>query len=201
MLPERCRPTIVFIKRTNLITAHPQYIIPRSGFMKRALIYLTVIILILWSCTIPVQAFTAKNLDVAVQGSGDAIITFDYELSWFENIAVFMHIADPAIELKKALESNFNKPVDVIQADGGESQFTVQGFATVKEKDGAITMKTPALSFVEAEKILDQYWFAPLISPDFSPEVTRIRFPDGYVEIFANEISIPAVTHTLQIAV
>ena len=169
--------------------------------MRRALVLAITVILLLWSCTIPVQAFTAKNLDVAVQGSGDAVITFDYELSWFENIAVFMHIADPAIELKKALESNFNTPVDVIRADGGESQFTVQGFAAVREQDGAITMKTPALSFVEAEKILDQYWFAPLISPDFSPEVTRIRFPDGYVEIFANEISIPSVTHTLPSAV
>ena len=168
--------------------------------MKRALILTTAFILVLWSCTIPVQAFTAKNLDVAVQGSGDAIITFDYELTWFENIAVFIHIADPAIELKKALESNFNKPVEVIRADGGESQFSVQGFATVKEKDGAITMKTPALSFAEAEKILNQYWFAPLISPDFSPDVTRVRFPDGYVEEFDNQISIPAVTHTLQTA-
>jgi hypothetical protein len=169
--------------------------------MKKALIYLTVIILILWSCTIPVQAFTAKTLDVAVQGSGDAIITFDYELSWFENIAVFMHIADPAIELKKALESNFNTPVDVIRADGGESQFTVHSFATVKEQDGTTTMKTPGLSFVEAQKILDQYWFAPLVSPDFSPEVTRVRFPDGYIEIFDNQISIPPLTHSLPSAV
>jgi hypothetical protein len=169
--------------------------------MRRALIYLSVIILILWSCTIPVQAFTAKNLDVAVQGSGDAIITFDYELSWFENIAVFMHIADPAIELQKALESNFNKPVEVIRADGGESQFKVQDYATVKEKGGITTLKTPGLSFVEAQKVLEQYWFAPLVSPDFSPEVTRIRFPDGYVEIFANQISIPPVTHTLPSAI
>jgi len=165
--------------------------------MRRALVLAITVILLLWSCTIPVQAFTAKNLDVAVQGSGDAIITFDYELSWFENIAVFMHIADPAVELKKALESNFNKPVDVLRADGGESQFAVEGFATVKEKDGVTTMKTPALSFVEAEKILNQYWFAPLISPDFSPEVTRVRFPDGYMEIFDNQISIPALIHTL----
>jgi hypothetical protein len=169
--------------------------------MKRILTGVVLFILVVWSCAAPVQAFTAKNLDVAVQGGGDAIITFDYELSWFENIAVFMHIADPAVELKKALESNFNKPVEVIRADGGESQFSVQGFASAKEQDGAVTMKTPALSFVEAEKILNQYWFAPLISPDFSPEVTRVRFPDGYVEEFDNQISIPAVTHTLQVAV
>jgi hypothetical protein len=201
MLPERYRLTTVYPRRRNFITANPQYITSKLSSMKRTLILTTAFILILWSCTGPVQAFTAKNLDVAVQGSGDAIITFDYELSWFENIAVFMHIADPAIELKKALESNFNKPVEVIRADGGESRFTVQGFATVKVKDGTTTMKTPGLSFAEAQKVLEQYWFAPLVSPDFSPEVTLVRFPDGYVEEFDNQISIPPVTHTLQSAV
>jgi hypothetical protein len=165
--------------------------------MKRVLILPFVLIVVLWLGVSPVQAFTAKNLDVAVQGNGDAIITFDYELSWFENVAVFMHISDPAIELKKALESNSKKPVTIIKADGGESQFTVQGFATIKEQNGTTTMKTPSLSFVEAQKILDKYWFAPLVSPDFSPEVTRVRFPDGYSEEFQNQISLPPVTHTL----
>ena len=41
-------------------------------------------------------------------------------------------------------------------------------------------MKTPALSFQGAEAVLNQYWFAPLISPDFSPDVTRVVFPDQY---------------------
>jgi hypothetical protein len=145
----------------------------------------------------PVHAFTAKTLDITVQENTDAVITFDYGLSWFENIAVFMRIADPGTELKKALESSYGKPVLVTKTDGGESRFMVQGFASKEEHGGTVTLITPALSFVDAEKILNQYWFAPLISPDFSPAVTRVNFPDNYTEEFYNQISIPALRHTL----
>ena len=145
----------------------------------------------------PVHAFTAKTLDITVQENTDAVIVFDYELSWFENIAVFMHIADPGTELKKALESSYGKPVLVIKSNGGESEFMVQGFASKEERGGTVTLITPALSFADAEKILNQYWFAPLISPDFSPAVTRVNFPDDYTEEFYNQISIPALRHTL----
>jgi len=165
--------------------------------MKHALILSGIVLLAICCAVTPAQAFTAKNLDIAVQQNTDAVITFDYELSWIENIAVFMRIADPGAELKKALESNYKKPVIVMVADGGRSQFMVQGFASVEERDGTVLMRTPALSFVEAEKVLNQYWFAPFIAPDFSPGVTRVSFPDGYVEDFSNEISIPAIDHTL----
>lgn len=165
--------------------------------MKRSLVLAGILLLAILFSASPAQAFTAKSLDIAVQPNANAVITFDYELSWVENIAVFMRIADPGLELKKALESNFKKPVDVAVADGGRSQFIVQGFASSQERDGTTTMKTPALSFVEAQKVLNQYWFAPFINPDFSPEVTRVIFPDGYFEEFANEISIPAIRHTL----
>lgn len=165
--------------------------------MKRSFVLAGILLLALWFAASPAQAFTAKNFDIAVQDNTDAVITFDYELSWIENIAVFMRIADPGAELKKALESNYKKPVAVMVADGGRSQFMVQGFASVQERDGTVLMRTPALSFVDAEKILNQYWFAPFIAPDFSPGVTCVRFPDGYVETFSNEISIPAISHTL----
>jgi len=73
----------------------------------------------------------------------------------------------------------------------------VRGFASKEEHDGAVIRTTPALSFVEAEKVLNQYWFARFISPDFSPEVTTVRFPDGYQKTFSNQISIPAIIHTI----
>ena len=145
----------------------------------------------------PVHAFTAKTLDITVQENTDAVIVFDYGLSWFENIAVFMRIADPGTELKKALESSYGKPVFVAKSDGSESRFVVQGFASKEERGGKVTLITPALSFVDAEEILNRYWFAPLISPDFSPAVTRVNFPDDYTEEFYNQISIPARRHTL----
>ncbi|MCX6691020.1 MAG: hypothetical protein NTW33_02935 [Methanoregula sp.] len=165
--------------------------------MKRSLVLAGILLLAIWFFANPAQAFTAKSLDISVQQNADAVITFDYELSWVENIAVFMRIADPGLELKKALESNYKKPVVVTVADGGRSQFIVQGFASPQEHNGTVTMKSPALSFVEAENVLNQYWFAPFINPDFSPETTRVSFPDGYFEEFANEISIPSISHTL----
>jgi hypothetical protein len=165
--------------------------------MKRSLVLAGILLLAIWCFATPAQAFTAKSLDIAVQQNADAVITFDYELSWVENIAVFMRIADPGLELKRALESNYKKPVVVTVADGGHSQFIVQGFASSHERNGTTTMKTPAVSFVEAEKVLNQYWFAPFVNPDFSPEVTRVSFPDGYFEEFSNQISIPAISHTL----
>jgi len=145
----------------------------------------------------PVHAFTAKTLDITVQDNTDAVITFDYELSWIENIAVFAHIADPGTELQKALEGNYGKPVLVTKADGGESRFVVQGFASRVPHNGTVTLITPALSFADAEKVLNQYWFAPFVNPDFSPSVTRVNFPDGYTEQFYDQISIPAIRHPL----
>ncbi len=165
--------------------------------MKHSFVLAALFVLAVGCATCPAHAFTAKTLDITVQENTDAVIAFDYELSWFENIAVFMRIADPGTELKKALESSYKKPVLVIKTDGGESRFMVQGFASKVERDGTVTLITPALSFVEAEAILNQYWFAPLISPDFSPAVTRVNFPDDYTEEFYNQISIPALRHTL----
>lgn len=144
----------------------------------------------------PVHAFSAKSLVIEVKDTMDAVITFEYQLSWIENVAVFVRISDPGTELKKALESNFHAPVQVMEAGPGRSQFYVQGFATEQVRDGNVTMTTPALSFREAEKVLDQYWFAPLVNADFSPEVTRLVFPDGHEETFYNKDYIRAIRYT-----
>ena len=153
--------------------------------------------LVLLFMTSPALAFTANNLDIAVSDNADAVIIFEYELTWAENAAVFMHITDPSLELKRALESNYKKTVDVVRTDTGRAQFIVHDFATIKEKDGATVMSTPALSFVNAEKVLKKYWFAPFIAPDFSPSITRVSFPDGYSYEFDDQISIPVLRHTL----
>jgi hypothetical protein len=146
----------------------------------------------------PAQAFTAKSLDITVQDNTDAVITFAYELSWYENAAVFVRIGDPGTELKKALESNFHKPVLVTEAGAGRSQFYVKGFAAKKVNNSTVTLITPAMSFREAEQVLKTYWFAPLISADFSPAVTRVMFPDGYTETFSEQDQIPRVSHVLK---
>jgi hypothetical protein len=52
------------------------------------------------------QAFTAKELTITLAPNGDAQVTMQYEFSIPESMAVFFRIADPAKELKNALEGN-----------------------------------------------------------------------------------------------
>lgn len=165
--------------------------------MARISLYLGIGLVILALCICPAQAFTAKSLDIVVQDNGDAIVTFDYDLSWYENVAVFTRIADPNTELKKAIERNFNTNVDVLATSGSEAKVLVHGLASSKTSDGSTTMTTPSLSFQSAERVLKQYWFAPLISVDFSPEVTRVVVPDGYTEQYENQITLPSISHVL----
>jgi len=157
-----------------------------------------ILILIFTIIAWPAQAFTAQNLDIAIQENNDAIISFDYDLSWYENIVVFSRIVDPANELAKALASQFKKNVQVTSVSGNHIQVVVENFATRTVSDGVVSLNTPALSFKNAQKVLDKYWFARFINPDFSPAVTRVSFPDGYSEDFYNQDQIPAVHHIIE---
>ena len=58
-------------------------------------------------------------------------------------------------------------------------------------------MTTPAFSFAAAQKAIKNEWYAPLISADFAPQTTIITFPDGYQSSFADQISIPSVSHQI----
>ena len=155
------------------------------------LLFITFIIL-------PAHAFTAKDLNIEVQQNGDAEFTFKYQLSWIEELAIHMGIVDLQSELKNALEDNFNKPVNVIRAVSTEAQFKVHELASVKAENEVVKYTTPSLSFSAAEKVLKDYWFAPLISTDFSPSITQITFPDGYTKEFYYQITIPKVEHTAE---
>ena len=147
----------------------------------------------------PASAFTAESLLINVSENGDAMVTFSYSLGWAEKIAVFFKIADPATELKHALESNSGKEVSVHELTPNSASFLIHGYAQINTGDGEVTYTTPALSFARAAAILSGYWFAPLISVDFSPEETTVIFPDRYVENFKDKIEIPSVSHTLSI--
>jgi hypothetical protein len=165
--------------------------------VSRCILYLVIGIVILLAGISPVQAFTAKSLDIVVQENGDAIVTFDYALNFLENTAVFTRITDPGAELKKAIAANYKTDVDVIGTSSSEVTVRVHGLASSSTKDGIVTMTTPALSFKSAERVLKQYWFAPLINVDFSPEHTRVVFPDGYIAEYSNQIAIPRISHIL----
>lgn len=148
-----------------------------------------------------VQAFSAETLTIGIQDTGGATVRFTYSLSWIEQFAVFFHIADPANELATALEGYAGVPVTVASVDSTGATFSFSQFARVIDDGNTRTMVTPPLRFTDAQYALERYWFAPLISADFSPTVTTIQFPDGYQEVLFNAEQIPSYTHQLGITV
>jgi len=152
---------------------------------------LVAILVCLALVALPATAMTSDALDINIGQDGRADIQFKYSLNWLEYISVYLHVVDPGQEVKKALESNFHKPVEVIAVDSGSVRLSVDSFASVKEKDGITTVRTPGLTFAEGERILKNYWFAPLVSIDLSPAITTMRFPDGSVATFTDALEIP----------
>jgi len=154
--------------------------------------------LCLLACAVmPVQAFTVRSLTMKLAPDGDAQVDIHYDLTLFEEGAIFFRISDPAAELKKAFDTNSKHPVTVTQATGSSAKVLIPSFASIDTDGDTTTMVTPSLSFEKAQRVLDQYWFAPLMSPDFSPDVTTIIFPDGYRASFYNLLVIPSVPHQL----
>lgn len=145
----------------------------------------------------PGQAFVAKELRISLDDQGNAEIQFDYSLSFFENVAIFLRIADPGRELKSALESNLHKTVEIESVGNTQARFIVEQYATVREEDGEQVMRTPGLSFATAEQTLKHYWFAPLVQADFSPDLTVVQFPDGYQDVFYDATGIPPLSRVI----
>lgn len=209
------------------------------------------ILFVLSMVMMPVDAFTADSLDIVVLPNGDAVVMFEYSLSWLERMAVSLHATDPAQEIKKAIANNLNKEVTQVNVQRTTGPFSqslsniednmvyiplsnetiskskgtiltlgIKQFATVKKfnktnetvtskstgnpvKGGEnyielepdeepIVISTNELSFADAENLINQLWFAPLINIDFSPSVTRISLPNEYSEKFYNQINIPS---------
>ena len=194
------QPTATVRTRTSGIVVFdiPEDLIAFLNVTKMRQAYLLIGIVCLCALAVlPAQAFTINTLAITVGQNGDASVSLQYQLTMFEMAAVFLHIEDPAAELQKAMNANMNRPVSVEQADSSSAALTVSSFATVTNGPGAVTITTPAFSLARAQAAVEKYWFAPLISPDFTPKVTTVTFPDGYTETFNNEISIPTVSHTL----
>nr|WP_321351946.1 hypothetical protein [uncultured Methanoregula sp.] len=166
--------------------------------MKRVYLIIGCLCLLAFS-VMPAQAFTAKTLNVALAPNGDAQITMQYDLNFLEQSAVFFRMADPATELKKAFDSNTNRQVTVNSVTSSSADFIVPSYAQVIQGNGTTTMTSPEISFARAQEVLKKYWFAPLISANFAPQVTTITFPDGYQETFANSLTMPSITHTMNV--
>jgi len=163
--------------------------------MKPAILAACLLVMMLIAA--PAGAFSAETLEISLNEDGSADITFEYALSWLERIGVFFRIAEPDQELKSALEGATGVPVTVTAAESDRAVFSAQKFAKVNSGEGAVIYSTPEIDLTGAQKILEGYWFAPLIRADFSPDLTVVRFPDGHEERFADQSTIPALSHTV----
>ena len=163
--------------------------------MKRGILVASLLILAFVAA--PAGAFTADDLQIIVNEDGSADVTFNYTLSWIERIAVFFKIAQPEQELKSALEGATGSPVTVTSAESDVARFSIERFANVRSIEGGNAYSTPGLNFTGAQAVLDNYWFAPLVKADFSPDLTTVRFPDGHEETFKDQFAIPALSHTV----
>ena len=155
----------------------------------------TALLLLLAALLLPASAFQMTYVEVNIGVGGDAAVQVDHSLTWVEYVGVFLGIANPATELRKALEEYSGTTVNVTAVSAESAGFHVERFARISTAEGKRVYTTPALTFSDAEQKLQSYWFAPLIHPDLSPEVTVIRFPDGFVEIFRDESRIPSLSH------
>ncbi|BBL68393.1 hypothetical protein [Methanoculleus chikugoensis] len=163
----------------------------KSGILVASLLLMAVIVA-------PAGAFTTDNLLIAVDEDGSASITINYTLSWIETIAVFFKIADPAQELKSALEDALGVPVTVTSAESDNVAFSVREFAEIDGTDRDRVYSTPGLDFAGAQEVIDSYWFASLVETDLSPGQTVVRFPDGHEETFSDQSALPPLSHTVE---
>jgi ATP/maltotriose-dependent transcriptional regulator MalT len=158
-------------------------------------VFLSLCILVM--AAMPAQAFTANSLTIKLADNGDAEMDMQYELSFLEQTAVFFQIANPADELKDAFDSHSSAEVTVPEATDSSAIVLVPLFADISAAGEKTTMITPELSFERAQQVMDEYWFASLVSPDFSPGVTTVIFPDGHKDIYYEALTIPSVSHVL----
>lgn len=145
----------------------------------------------------PAEAFTAKDLTITLSQNGDARVTMNYELSWPEQVAVFFRLADPAGELEAGLENELDKPVTVLQVSSSSADVVIPAFAYVSQSGDSTALVTPSFSFTHVQEAVNRYWFAKFISPNFTPQVTTIIFPDGFQETYYNKETIPTIAHRL----
>lgn len=156
-------------------------------------------LLIAMFITLPATAFTNDKLDIEVDQAGSGMITINYTLSFFEDIAAWLNIVNPAKEIQKEIERSTGKTAVVLAASTDAAVFKVVDYATTERSGNTIIQTTPRLSFTEAENYLKNQWFSFLIGQDLSPAITTVRFADGSTETFTNVLEIPSIKHSMAI--
>jgi hypothetical protein len=142
-----------------------------------------------------VAALDAGYLDIAVDRAGNATVTFEYSLTWIEGAFAFLGAARPDRDLGIVLAAATGGEVREISAGPGSTSFAVGGFARVAGTSPNASYSTPEINLSWGEAGWKASLLSPLLSPDFSPRVTVIRFPDAYSVTYRDMLVIPNTTH------
>ncbi len=143
----------------------------------------------------PAAAFHARYLDIVVDREGNATVTFEYNLSWVEGILAFFGAANPDRDLERIFAATTGGEVGTLSTGNGATTFSVGRFAVVNGTGQGTVFDTRPLNLSWGQAGYESSILAPLLEPDFSPDVTVIRFPDAYSRTFHDQFLIPNVTH------
>ncbi|MGA2935372.1 MAG: hypothetical protein ABSD81_09490 [Methanomicrobiales archaeon] len=164
--------------------------------MKRFRLVSLLLVLVILAST-PAAALHARYLDIVVDRGGDATVTFEYTLSFIEQALAFFGAVNPDRDLERIFAAaTGGGRVETLMASDQATTFAVKGFAVVTLDSRGITYDTYPLNLSWGQAGYESSILAPLLSPDFSPDVTVIRFPDAYSVTFHDLLLIPNVTHS-----
>ncbi|MDD1662208.1 MAG: hypothetical protein LUQ60_00465 [Methanomicrobiales archaeon] len=144
----------------------------------------------------PAAALHARYLDIVVDRGGNATVTFEYNLPWIEQVLAFLGAVNPDRDLERIFAATTGGTVATLSAGEGVTTFSVKGFATMTENAPGTTYDTRPLNLSWGKAGYESSILAPLLEPDFSPDVTVIRFPDAYSRTFRDLFLIPNITHS-----
>jgi hypothetical protein len=143
----------------------------------------------------PATALHTRYLEIVIDRGGDATVTFEYSLSLLEQCLAFLGAINPDRDLGQILAAATGGKVETLSAGGGATLYSVKGFALVGEDGTGTTYRTATLNLSWGQAGYESSILAPLLEPDFSPDVAIIRFPDAYSVTLRDQLLIPNTTH------
>jgi len=146
--------------------------------------------------SMPAAALHSRYLDIAVDRNGDATVTFEYTLGWVEQALAFLGMVKPDRDLERIFGESTGGTVTTLSADPGATSFSVTGLATVTNDSLGTTYTTRGINLSWGKAGYESSILAPLLEPDFSPDLTVVRFPDAYSVAFRDQLVIPVIVHS-----
>ena len=153
---------------------------------------LTGVLLFCLLCAAPVAAITVKHIDITVAENGDADITADYTMNWMEQAVVY----PAALPLATAAAGDH---AVIHSISPNRAQLTAKNFVSVLHTNGSTVYSTPAFSSGDAQRQLDRFWFANLVTLDLTSGTLTVRFPDGATGDYTGLSSVPSFMHTVSV--